>query len=128
MKKIQVFLRHCYYSKLQELPDRTRPFWFNKYKVFQNFKNTIDSKLADYHIVYDEYYGSINDTFLKEEKNVKIINCGSECESFIETLDYAVSQNYSSDTIIYFLEDDYIHRPKWCRNIIRGIYVKFQLM
>jgi hypothetical protein len=120
MKKIQVFLRHCYYSKLQELPDRTRPFWFNKYKVFQNFKNTIDSKLADYHIVYDEYYGSINDTFLKEEKNVKIINCGSECESFIETLDYAVSQNYSSDTIIYFLEDDYIHRPNWCQILLEG--------
>lgn len=119
-KQIQVFIRHCYYSKLQELPDITRPSWFNKYKVFQNFKNTIDSKLADYHIVYDEYYGSINDTFLKEEKNVKIINCGSECESFIETLDYAVSQNYSPDTIIYFLEDDYTHRPEWCKILLEG--------
>jgi hypothetical protein len=56
----------------------------------------------------------------KEEKNVKIINCGSECESFIETLDYAVSQNYSSDTIIYFLEDDYIHRPNWCQILLEG--------
>ena len=119
-KQIQVFLRHCYYSKLQELPDRTRPSWFNKYKVFQNFKNTIDSKLADYHIVYDEHYGSINDTFLKKEKNVKIINCGSECESFIATMDYAVSQNYPPDTIIYFLEDDYAHRQEWCKILLEG--------
>ena len=119
-KPIQVFIRHCYYSKLQELPDRTRPSWFNKYKVFQNFKNTIDSKLADYHIVYDEHYGSINDTFLKEEKNVKIINCGSECESFIATMDYAVSQNYSPDTITYFLEDDYTHRSEWCKILLEG--------
>ena len=119
-KPIQVFIRHCYYSKLQELPDRTRPSWFNKYKVFQNFKNTIDSKLADYHIVYDEHYGGINDTFLKEEKNVKIINCGSECESFIATIDYAVSQDHSPDTIIYFLEDDYAHRPEWCKILLEG--------
>lgn len=119
-KPIQVFIRHCYYSKLQELPDRTRPSWFNKYKVFQNFKNTIDPKFADYHIVYDEHYGSINDTFLKEEKNIKIINCGSECESFIATLDYAISQNYSPDTIVYFLEDDYAHRPEWCKILLEG--------
>jgi hypothetical protein len=70
-KPIQVFLRQCYYSKLQELPDRTRPFWYNKHKIFQNFKDTIDLKLAEYHIIYDEYYGSINDTFLKEEEKCK---------------------------------------------------------
>jgi hypothetical protein len=119
-KDIQVFLRHCYYSKLQELPDRTRPFWFNKSKVFDNFKNTIDLNLAEYHIVYDEYYGSIENTFLKEEKNVKIIKCGSECDSFIETLDYVKSQNYAPDTIIYFLEDDYVHYPGWCDIILEA--------
>jgi hypothetical protein len=119
-KPIQVFLRQCYYSKLQELPDRTRPFWYNKHKIFQNFKDTIDLKLAEYHIIYDEYYGSINDTFLKEEENVKIINTGSECESFISTLDYVISQNYSPDTIVYFLEDDYAHRPEWCKILLEG--------
>jgi hypothetical protein len=119
-KPIQVFLRQCYYSNLQELPDRTRPSWFNKYKVFQNFKNTIDLKLADYHIVYDEFYGLIEKTFLANEKNVKIITCGSECDSFIETLNYVKSQNYSPDTIVYFLEDDYLHRPEWCKILLEG--------
>lgn len=119
-KPIQVFLRHCYYSKLQELADRTRPFWFNKYKVFQNFKNTIDTKLADYHIIYDEFYGPIENTFLGNEKNVKIISCGSECDSFIQTMDFIKSKNYSPDTIIYFIEDDYIHRPNWCEILLEG--------
>ena len=119
-KPIQVFLRQCYYSKLQEHPDRKRPSWFNKYKAFQNFKNTIDLKLADYHIIYDECYGKINDTFLKEEKNVKIINVGNECDSFVETLNFIKSKNYSADTIIYFLEDDYVHRSKWCEILLEG--------
>jgi len=119
-KPIQVFLRHCYYSKLQELPDRTRPSWFNKYKVFHNFKNTIDLNLAEYHIVYDEFYGDIKKTFLANEKNVKIINTGSECDSFIETLNFVKSKNYSPDTIIYFLEDDYLHRPNWCEILLEG--------
>jgi|ETNvirnome_6_100_1030635.scaffolds.fasta_scaffold08619_6 hypothetical protein len=119
-RPIQVFLRHCYYSKLQEHPDRKRPSWFNKYKGFQNFKNTIDPKLADYHIVYDEHLGSIKDTFLKDEKDVKIIDVGTECDSFLETLEYIKSKNYSSDTIIYFLEDDYVHRPNWCNMLLEG--------
>ena len=62
-KPIEVFLRHCYYSKLQELPDRTRPEWFNKIKVFENFKNTLDPDLVNYTIIYDEFYGGI-------EKNI----------------------------------------------------------
>jgi hypothetical protein len=44
-KPIEVFIRHCYYSKIQELPDRTRPSWFNKIKVFENFKNTLNPDL-----------------------------------------------------------------------------------
>jgi hypothetical protein len=52
MKKIEVFLRHCYYSKLQELPDRTRPKWFNKIKVFENFKKTINPKLVKLLFIY----------------------------------------------------------------------------
>lgn len=119
-KPIQVFLRQCYYSKLQELPDRTRPTWFSKQKVFKNFKNTLDPKLVDYHIVYDEFYGDIKNTFLKDEINVKIIKYGSECDSFIETMNYAISKKYSDDTIIYFLEDDYLHRPNWSKILLEG--------
>lgn len=51
-KPIEIFLRQCYYSKLQELPNRTRPQWFNKIKVFWNFKNTLNQDLIN--IDYEE--------------------------------------------------------------------------
>jgi hypothetical protein len=108
MKKIEVFLRHCYYSKLQELPDRTRPQWFNKIKVFENFKNT---------------FGSIDKTFLAKEKNVEVIKCGSETDSFLSTLELIQSKNFDDDTIIYFLEDDYLHRTGWCDILLEGFAV-----
>jgi hypothetical protein len=122
-KPIEVFLRHCYYSKLQELPDRTRPSWFNKIKVFENFKNTLNLKLVNYTIVYDEFYGSIDKTFLSQEKNVEIIKCGSETESFLKTLDIIQSKNFDDEQIIYFLEDDYLHRPGWSEILLEGFSI-----
>lgn len=124
MKPIHVFLRHCYYSKLQELPTRNRPVWFNKEKIFENFKNTIDPELADYTIVYDEHFGKIEDTFLKDEKNVEIINCGKETKSFLQTLDIIQSKKFNDNKIVYLLEDDYLHRPNWCRVLIEGLNIK----
>ena len=110
---IEVFLRHCYYSQLQEQSNKERPDWWNKEKVFHNFKNTLNPETTNYTIIYDEYYGKIENTFLSQEDNVHIISAGGEAKSFIMTLDYILSQNFDDDTIIYFLEDDYVHRPEW---------------
>jgi len=122
-KPIEVFIRHCYYSKLQELPDRTRPSWFNKIKVFENFKNTLNPDLINYTIVYDEFYGSIDKTFLAKEKNVEIIKCGNECDSFLKTLEIIQSRNFDDEQIIYLLEDDYLHRPGWCEVMLEGFEI-----
>jgi len=40
---------------------------------------------------------------------------GSEAASFLSMLEYVYRQKFSPDTIIYFLEDDYLHRPHWPR-------------
>ena len=122
-KPIEVFLRQCYYSKLQELSNRSRPKWFNKFKAFENFKKTLDNSLVNYTIVYDEYYGNIDKTFLAKEENIKIINCGNECDSFLQTLDIVSSKNFDDDQIIYFLEDDYLHRPGWCNILLEGFSI-----
>ena len=122
-KSIEVFIRHCYYSKIQELPDRIRPSWFNKIKVFENFKNTLNPDLINYTIVYDEFYGSIDKTFLAKEKNVEIIKCGSETDSFLQTLDTIQSRNFEEEQIIYLLEDDYLHRPGWSEVMLQGFEI-----
>ena len=113
MKKIEVFLRHCYYSKIQEQPNKERPDWWNKEKVFQNFKNTLNLENTNYTLIYDEHYGKIEDTFLSQEEDVHIINVGGEAISFLKTLEYILSKDFDDETIIYFLEDDYVHRPNW---------------
>lgn len=118
--KINVYLRHCYYSKIQESPGKQRPDWWDKEKVFQNFKNTLNPETTDYTLIYDEHYGKIEDTFLSQEKNVHIINCGGEAKSFIETLKYIQTQNHSAEDIIYFLEDDYVHRLNWDKILMEG--------
>lgn len=120
MKKIEVFLRHCFYSKLQEQPTRSRPNWWDKEKVFENFKRTLDPELVNYTIVYDETYGKIEDTFLKDETNVEIIQCGGEAKSFLKTLDIITSKKFDDDTIIYFLEDDYLHKDGWVPILLEG--------
>ena len=120
MKKIQVLLRQCFYSPNTSLANRKRPEWFDKTKVFENFKNTINPELADYKIIYDEKYGPINETFLADEPNVEIINYGYEAGSFSKTVDIAVGLDASDDTIIYFIEDDYLHRPGWCEILLEG--------
>ena len=117
---IYVYLRHCYYSKVQEAPGKQRPDWWDKEKVFQNFKNTLNPETTKYTIIYDEHYGKIEDTFLSQEKNTHIINCGGEAKSFIETLRYIQTQNHSAEDIIYFLEDDYVHRPEWDNILLEG--------
>lgn len=120
MKKIQVFIRHCFHSKLQEEPSRKRPNWWDKEKVFNNFKRTLNPNTTEYTVIYDDFFGGIEDTFLKDENNVEIISCGKESLSFLSTLDFILSKNYEDDTIIYFLEDDYIHRPNWDSILIEG--------
>lgn len=120
MSKIHVYLRHCYYSKIQESPGKERPLWWDKEKVFKNFKNTLNKENTNYTIIYDEYYGKIKDTFLSDEENVHVVNCGGEAKSFLQTLNYIKDQNHKDDDIIYFLEDDYIHQPGWDKILLEG--------
>ena len=35
-------------------------------------------------------------------------------------LNHVVEQNYSDDDIIYFLEDDYLHKPEWIDILLEG--------
>ena len=119
-KRIQVFLRHCYVSHHQKLQSRTRPDWFDKIKVLNNFKRTLQPELASYTIVYDNHFGPRAETFLADEPNCVEIDCGTEAASFLETYDLATGIAASEDTIIYFLEDDYLHREGWCEALIEG--------
>ncbi len=118
--KIQVFLRQCFYSPNAQFCDRDRPVWFDKEKIFMNLKRTINPELADLHIIYDSHFGTLHETFLSQEENVEIVNCGTEASSFLKTLEIVEQKKFGDDTIIYFLEDDYLHRENWCEALLEA--------
>ncbi len=121
MKPIQVFLRTCYHSPNQDLPNRTRPEWFDKDKVYRNFLNTINNELADHTIIYDTHFSPDKGKLATKTLNSLLIDEGTEAGSFLKTLDHVLSLNLPDETIIYFLEDDYLHRPNWCEALIEGL-------
>lgn len=119
--KIKILVRHCFHSKISEQPNKKKSEWFSKEKALQNLKNTIDNNICDITIIYDKHFGDRKDTFLKDEKNVIEIDCGNEAKSFLFTLDYASSLKENDETIIYFLEDDYVHKQNWNQVLIEGL-------
>jgi hypothetical protein len=126
--KIEIFLRHCFYSPNSALPNRHRPSWYDKEKVFQNFKRTLNIEACNYTIIYDKHYGPRDQTFLKTESNVVECDCGNEAGSFIFTLNYIKDQNYDPNTIIYFLEDDYLHLPGWEKVMVEAFALPIHYM
>lgn len=124
--KIEVFIRHCYLSSIATSDSNRPEWWKNKEEVLKNFKKTLDPETTNYTIVYDNHYGSLKDTFLKDEPNVYEIDAGMDGKSFIGTLKYVFSQNLNDDTIIYLLEDDYVHRPNWGNVLIDGFNLPVQ--
>ena len=84
--------------------------------------HSIDLSKADVHFIYDEANGKIDNHFLSQidRDNVHIINCGSGAASYLAALDYALSKKFEDDTILYFVEDDYVHKPFWCHSLLDG--------
>ena len=121
LPRIQVYLRHCFMSPNASLPNRSRVVWFDKRKVFGNFIRTLDPKLASYLVVYDNAFGPRSKTFLAGEENCAEITAGTEAGSFLATLDIAMRSGLPDDTVVYFLEDDYLHREGWCGALLEGI-------
>lgn len=119
MNKIEVFLRQCYHSRNSELPNRHRPEWFDKKKCFENLKHTLNTDLCNLNIVYDNCYGEPANWLSVHDKTY-LIKCGSEANSFLRTLEFVAQSGFSEDTIVYFLEDDYLHRYGWAGAITDG--------
>lgn len=127
VKKIEVFLRQCYYSPCEKIENRGAPHWYDKEKVFNNFKKTINDQLANYTIIYDSHFGKKQNTFLKDETVIEI-NAGTEAASFVLLLEIIKNKEIDDDTIIYIVEDDYIHKPNWCTALLEAFELPVDLV
>ena len=118
---INIYLRQTFYSPNVLIPNRHRPDWFDKVKTFNNLKKMITTNCR-LKIIYDMHFGD-NSKELFDTYNVIKINAGTEAKSFLATLDIILSDKLNDDEIIYFLEDDYLHREFWDNALIEGLEI-----
>jgi hypothetical protein len=119
--RIEIFARSCIHSKVSEKKKR-HPF-FSKLGCYQNLLHTIQNeKKVNLTFFLDTFYEGPAHFLQKQSKhNVVEIKKGTEAASFLFMLDYVCNLSLSDDTIIYFLEDDYLHRPGWVKVLREGI-------
>ena len=121
MKKIEIFSRHCNFSKLSD--DRERLKGFSKETCYKNLKGTIDKNISNITFLMD---GETEKHFLKNEKEFEIVNIegGSQAKSWASALKYVNNKNFADDQIIYFIEDDYLHLENWNNIMLEGFELK----
>ena len=115
---IRIFQRHCNFST--QSAHKPRPTWFDREKIFDSFISTLDERV-DYTAFHDSGNGSIEEHFL-QNKNVNKVSMlgGNDAQSFLNILNYVVEQKYDDNDIIYFLEDDYLHKAGWVDIMLEG--------
>lgn len=110
---IEVFVRHCNYSAASA--HKKRPENFSREACHRNLLSTKDARV---HLTYFLDIAREGDHFIQPEAIQ--IQEGTEAGSFLKMLEYVAKLDLHPDTIIYFLEDDYLHRPGWVDILFEG--------
>lgn len=110
---IEVISRHAFFSSISSRKKRLPQF--SHERCFQNLLETFDPGKANLTIFFDSAKGPLAEHFLKSETRYPIVEIqeGSEAGSFLRLLDYVSKLDIDPEAILYFVEDDYLHRPGW---------------
>jgi len=105
--KIQVIAMQCPGVSNSSI----RPPGFSKEACFQNLLATKDEN-TEITVLFD---GDSSGTFLRKYTVpiVSFSNGGTGAKAMRCVLQYIQQQQYSSDTILYLVEDDFLHREGW---------------
>jgi len=112
-EKIEIFSRHCIFSSISS--HKKRFPGFSREACYRNLIETLDPNKTNLTFWLDTAHGTIEDHFLKDEKRYPVLSVqeGSEAGSFLSLLDYLERNPLDPNTIVYLVEDDYLHRPGW---------------
>ncbi len=118
--KIQVFVRHCHYSGASA--HKRRSPGFSHEKCHENLMATADLSKVDFTFLLDTHFAKDEPHFIEKQTQFPVvkINAGCEGKSFLALLDYVIEKQYTNDTVLYFLEDDYLHREGWADILLEG--------
>ena len=121
--KIEVFVRHCHFSDISVHKNRLPGF--SRKKCYDNLLKTLDPQRVNLTFLLDTYHPSPKTHFVLEQSEYPVINIkeGTETGSFLKLLAYVESLKLSAQTIVYFLEDDYLHREGWAGVLTEGLSI-----
>ena len=121
--RIEVFARHCYYSPVSQ--NRQRFPWFSREACHNNLLGTVDKNSVNITFFLDTYFLSSGTHFIKNQTEYPVIEikAGNEAGAFLKLIDYIASLSLDPETIIYIVEDDYLHRPDWVAILIEGFEI-----
>lgn len=119
--KIEVFYRSCIFSSISHR--KLRIPHFSKEKCYHNLIQTMDSEKANLTKILDVAKGDREGHFLSQE-NVIEIREGTESGAFLRLIEYVAALNLHPETIVYFVEDDYLHRPGWVDVLLEGFQIE----
>jgi hypothetical protein len=111
--QIEVFVRHCNYSSASAHKERFS--FFSRKGCFQNLIDTADLPSVNVTFFLDTFHPTSEEHFIAQQTHFPVIEikAGKEGESFLQMIHHVAAQKFSPETIIYFLEDDYIHKKGW---------------
>jgi hypothetical protein len=118
--KIEVIVRHCHFSDISAHKNRFPGF--SRKKCHDNLVATLDPKRVNVTFLLDTYHPSTTPHFVLQQTRYPVIEIkeGTETGSFLKLLSYVESLDLSPQTIVYFLEDDYLHQEGWVDVLIEG--------
>ena len=118
-EKIEIFSRHCLVSSISQ--HKKRFPGYSRKICFDNFLQTLDRTQANITFILDSAQGNAEEHFLSssQEKVIRIHE-GGEAKAFLALLDIIASQPLHPDTIVYIVEDDYLHREGWMDILLEG--------
>lgn len=118
--KIELFSRHCIVSTISQ--HKTRLKGFSREACFENLMDTIDATKVNVTCFLDIAKGPKSSHFLHHETRCPIVEvaAGSEAGSFLRLLALVEALPFDPETILYFVEDDYLHRPGWIEPMLEA--------
>jgi hypothetical protein len=119
--RIEIFVRYCHYSEVSAHKGRFPQF--SREKCYRNLLATTDLSRVNMTFFLDSFHPTEQKHFITEQTQFPVveIKAGTEAASFLAMLDHVSALPLKSDTIVYFLEDDYLHKPGWIDLLVEGL-------
>lgn len=137
--KLTINIYYMHYDTDSKVVNKDRPEWFSYESCLKNIIRTIALGPSDvyikFHLIFDGDQKSFENNFCSKyfssheikrtdncEYAVVFIDAGTGAKSGQITLDYIASQLFESNSIVYTLENDYLHTDRWIESV-RDIYL-----